>query len=50
MLRAIIIGLGIGTIIIGLQFFCFQELTIKTDVEKSLEVATFFPYSLICRV
>ncbi|MDO5580021.1 MAG: hypothetical protein Q4G69_02705 [Planctomycetia bacterium] len=48
MIRSIIIGLGISTIMIGLQLFCFQELTIKTDVEKSLKIADFLPYSLVC--
>lgn len=48
MIRSVIIGLGIATIVMGLQLFCFQELTIKTDTEKSLSIATFLPYSLIC--
>ena len=48
MIRAVIIGLGIATILIGLQLFLFQEMTIKTDVEKSVSIADFLPYSLVC--
>lgn len=48
MVRAIITGIGLGSILFGLQCFCLQELTIKTDIEKSLKIADFFPYSLVC--
>ncbi len=48
MIRAIITGLGLGIIFLGLQCFCLQEMTIKTDIEKSLPIADFFPYSLVC--
>jgi len=48
MIRAIIIGLGLSTIFLGIQFFCLQELIIKTDIEKTVSVDDFLPYSLIC--
>ena len=48
MIRSIIIGLGISVIGLGIQFFCLQELTIKTDTVKEVRVEDFMPYSLIC--
>lgn len=48
MIRAIVVGLGISTIILGIQLFFFQELTIKTDTIQTVSVADFLPYSLIC--
>lgn len=48
MIRSMIIGLGISTILLGIQLFCLQELVIKTDMEKAVSVEDFMPYSLIC--
>ncbi|MDO5553043.1 MAG: hypothetical protein Q4G68_04725 [Planctomycetia bacterium] len=47
MIRAIIIGVGIAMIAIGVQCFCFAEMVIETDAVKTVPVAEFIPYSLI---
>ena len=53
--RILFLALGIFGVLLGLQLFCIQEVTLnpvvaaKLQIESpKLSVADYFPYSLIC--
>ncbi len=48
MIRSIVIGVGIATLLLGVQLFGFQEVVIKSEAEETLAVKDFMPFSLIC--
>ncbi len=48
MIRSFIVASGVAAIAFGVQCFFFQSLVVETDVRKTVAVADFWPYSMIC--
>ncbi len=48
MFKPFISALGVAAIAFGVQCFFCQSLVVKTDVEKTVPVAEYWPYSLVC--
>ncbi len=48
MIRSFIVASGIAAIAFGVQCFFFQALVVETDAAKTVAIADFWPYSMIC--
>ena len=48
MIRSFIVASGVAAIAFGVQCFFFQALVVETDVRKTVAIADFLPYSMIC--
>jgi len=53
--RILFLAVGIFGVLLGLQLFCIQEITLSSVVAEKLQlesskltVADYFPYGLIC--
>jgi collagenase-like PrtC family protease len=48
MIRSFIVASGVAAIAFGVQCFFFQALVVETDAQKTVAIADFWPYSMIC--
>ena len=48
MIRSFIVASGVAAIAFGVQCFFFQALVVETDARKTVAIADFLPYSMIC--
>ena len=48
MIRSFIVASGVAAIAFGVQCFFFQALVVETDAPKTVAIADFLPYSMIC--